>query len=283
MSELNKYDIFISYRRTDESGKISGRDQARLISKQLELEGYHPFFDYSEIKDLQFDKVIIPAIENSKIFILVITKDSLKRCVNEDDWVRREIETAIKAGCKIINVAPENTFNGWPDTLPESIHEIKTIHISDIHFGALFEMSIDRIIDERIASVVPRPHIKNKTNDLCSQFNRFAIDIFQLTIKFREAVNSGENVDNEYFIGIQDLVKKVYTISELSKHHNNGLYEKSKSIVDHYNLFIESLRKQFTSDRESKEFILYAQKSSLNFTKFVDTVTKAIDSSNMQL
>ena len=62
--EKNSYDIFISYRRLDEQGNISGRDQARLIAKQLELEGYHPFFDYSEIKDNEFDKVIIPDVES---------------------------------------------------------------------------------------------------------------------------------------------------------------------------------------------------------------------------
>ena len=66
-----KYDIFISYRRLDEQGNISGRDQARFIAKQLELEGYYPFFDYSEFKDNEFDKVIIPAVENYKVFILI--------------------------------------------------------------------------------------------------------------------------------------------------------------------------------------------------------------------
>ena len=59
MEQNRQYDIFISYRRLDEQGNISGRDQARLIAKQLELDGYHPFFDYSEIKDNEFDKVII--------------------------------------------------------------------------------------------------------------------------------------------------------------------------------------------------------------------------------
>ena len=147
-----KYDIFISYRRFDEQGNISGRDQARLIAKQLELEGFHPFFDYSEIKDNEFDKVIIPAVENCKVFILVLTKDSLNRCKNEDDWVRREIETAIKFGCKIINVSPDNTFSEWPNTLPNTLHGIKNIQISDIHFGSLFELSMKKLIVERIVS-----------------------------------------------------------------------------------------------------------------------------------
>lgn len=150
MEQNRQYDIFISYRRLDEQGNISGRDQARLIAKQLELEGYHPFFDYSEIKDNEFDKVIIPAVENCKVFILVLTKDALNRCKNGDDWVRREIETAIKSGSKVINVSPDNSFNGWPDTMPESLYGIKNIQISDIHFGSLFELSIKKLTEERI-------------------------------------------------------------------------------------------------------------------------------------
>lgn len=146
-----QYDVFISYRRLDENGNISGRDQARLIAKQLELEGYHPFFDYSEIKDNEFDKVIIPAIEKCKVFILVLTKDSLNRCKNDEDWVRREIETAITTGCKIINVTPDNAFNGWPTNLPSSLSKIKNIQISEIHMGSLFELSVKKMINDRIA------------------------------------------------------------------------------------------------------------------------------------
>lgn len=146
------YDIFISYRRLDVQGNISGRDQARLIAKQLELEGFRSFFDYSEIKDNEFDKVIIPAVENCKVFILVLTKDALCRCKNEDDWVRREIETAINSHCKIINVSPDNSFNGWPNTLPESLVSIKNIQISEISMGSLFELSVKKLINERIIS-----------------------------------------------------------------------------------------------------------------------------------
>lgn len=150
------YDIFISYRRLDAQGNINGRDQARLIAKQLQLEGYRAFFDYSEVRDDAFDKVIIPAVKKCKIFILVLTKDALNRCANEDDWVRKEIETAISSGCKIINVTPENTFNGWPSNLPSSLEKLKTIQISLIEFGQLFEVSIEKLINDRISRLVDK-------------------------------------------------------------------------------------------------------------------------------
>lgn len=180
MKKDKTYDIFISYRRLDERGNISGRDQARLIAKQLELEGYHPFFDYSEIKDNEFDKIIIPAVEKCKIFIIVLTKDSLNRCKNDDDWVRREIETAIKTGCKIINLSPDNTFDGWPKTLPQSLGKIKNIQISDIHFGSLFELSIKKLIDDRIKpGLLSSKHCDTEEHLQCIEDDNEFVDSFE--------------------------------------------------------------------------------------------------------
>ena len=271
------YDIFISYRRLDEHGNISGRDQARLIAKQLQLEGYRAFFDYSEIRDDEFDKVIIPAVENCKVFFLVLTKDALNRCVNNDDWVRKEIETAISSGCKIVNITPDNTFNGWPSNLPSTLEKIKKIQISDIQFGQLFEVSIKKLIEDRIERVVARHDLPRSTDSILSQFNSLTNSLYSLTIKYRDAINQGENVDNDYFMEIQGLVKKVYSISEICRVNDKRLFVKSKSIVDQYNLFIEALRRQFTSERRSEEYNSYAAKSSESFARFVDVVIKVID------
>ena len=183
-----KYDIFISYRRLDENGNISGRDQARLIAKQLELEGFHPFFDYSEIKDNEFDKVIIPAIEKCEVFILVLTKDSLNRCMNDEDWVRREIETAISTRCKIINVTPDNAFNGWPTNLPSSLSKIKNIQISEIHMGSLFELSMKKMIDERII-IKLQNNIQDKKENSTNKF----VNVHQKSEWLDDALKSNEN------------------------------------------------------------------------------------------
>ena len=174
------YDIFISYRRLDEQGNISGRDQAHLIAKQLELVGYHPFFDYSEITDDVFAEVILPAVKTSKVFILVLTKNALDRCKNEDDWVRREIETAINSGNKIINVSPDNTFNRFPDNLPKSLERIKGILISEINFGQLFDSSMAELIDQRIAPKIGRP--KKKIVSLYYAIAAFLLPFFFMLI-----------------------------------------------------------------------------------------------------
>ena len=146
-----EYDIFISYRRVDSEGRTSGRDIARTIKLELEKRGYKVFFDYSEIKDGDFEDIILPSVRSSSIFILVLSKDALVRCTNEGDWVRREIAIAIESGCQIIPVSPDNAFNGWPSALPAELMPLTRIDISEVAMGKLFEKSIDKLEEDRIS------------------------------------------------------------------------------------------------------------------------------------
>ena len=168
---MTKYDVFVSYRRVDSEGRTSGRDIARTIKLELEKRGYRVFFDYSEIKDNEFENSILPSIRNSKVFIIVLSLDALLRCVNEEDWVRRDIETAINVGCKIIPVSPDGAFNGWPANLPDTILPITKQQISDISMGSLFEKSIEKLIEERLDDAIKNKHARKEDinlNDLKS-------------------------------------------------------------------------------------------------------------------
>ena len=161
------YDIFISYRRLDSDGNISGRDIAHAIQLELkrrpanEPQHYEVFFDYHEIREGDFSKTIIPAIKGCKVFILVLSKDALLRCSNEDDWVRREIATALESGCKIVNVTPidplnpTNTFSGWPSNLPDELLPITKIDVAEIIIGKNFEKSIDKLEEDCIKPAIP--------------------------------------------------------------------------------------------------------------------------------
>ena len=167
--EMNsKYDIFISYRRVDSEGRTSGRDIARTIKLELEKRGYKVFFDYSEIRDNEFENVILPAIHNSAVFIVVLSKDALLRCSNENDWVRREIETALNCGCKVIPVSPDGAFDGWSTELPDLIIELTRQQVSDISMGSLFEKSIDKLEEERIKDYVKKKCSNKEDFDLQS-------------------------------------------------------------------------------------------------------------------
>ena len=96
-----KYDIFISYRRE------KGEDRARLINKKLKEMGYKVFFDHDAVLRGQFETIIKTAIEDSKVFLLFLSEDCLKRCAEKDDFVRKEIEHAKYCQRVILPVFPQ--------------------------------------------------------------------------------------------------------------------------------------------------------------------------------
>ena len=146
-----KYDVFISYRHEDSLGR-SNVANARQIKQALEGPPYHyiVFFDYSECTDDYFSEIILPAIRTCDFFVLVLTKDSLLRCKNEGDWVRREIEEAIASGVKIIPVSPDKECDSFPEELPQHIKEkFKYLQITTIHTDAMFDYCIKFLVEKR--------------------------------------------------------------------------------------------------------------------------------------
>ena len=154
---MEKYDIFLSYRRD------GGRDVARPIKLELEKHGYNVFLDFDELKDGSFNQKIKDAISEAPIFIVILSSHALDRCINEDDWVRQEIEYAIIQRRHIIPINPDLTFEGFPKNLPQHIKDGLGCHqYSDILFGQLFEDSIRKMVRERIVPYVPVPRKKQR-------------------------------------------------------------------------------------------------------------------------
>lgn len=144
-----KYDIFISYRRD------GGAQYARNLQLMLEKKGYKVFLDYDELKDEEFSPQIEAAIRNSTIYIIVLTKESMARCANEGDWVRREIEIALDNGNKIIPVNPDGTFDGIPNDVPQNIKDaIGLRQYSEINFGQSLNATVDLMVKNRIKPYV---------------------------------------------------------------------------------------------------------------------------------
>ncbi|MFR9642058.1 MAG: toll/interleukin-1 receptor domain-containing protein [Rikenellaceae bacterium] len=151
------YDIFISYRRE------GGRDCARLIQQSLMVYGYRVFFDFDSLRDGVFNKQILSAIAEAPIFLLVLSKGSMQRCANADDWVRTEIETALKHKRKIIPLDIDRLFDGYPSELTADATSLGSIlgnlQYSEMNMGQHFNASMSALINERIAPTVapPRP------------------------------------------------------------------------------------------------------------------------------
>lgn len=139
------YDIFISYRRD------GGKEYARTLKPELEKRGYRVFLDYDELNDGVFDQRIKNAINNSSVFLLILSKGSLDRCANDGDWVREEILHALKCSCHIIPVEFDKSFRKIPETIPSDISAIVGAHSwAQIDTESLFQESIDKMVQNRI-------------------------------------------------------------------------------------------------------------------------------------
>ena len=142
----HKYDIFISYRRD------GGAQYARILQLMLIQRGYKVFLDYDELTDGVFSDKIRAAIKEAPVFMLVLSGGSMIRCANEGDWVREEITLAVKQGKHIIPVNPDNSFDGFPDGMPEELKEAVGSHQhSEISFGQALGATIDLMIKNRLA------------------------------------------------------------------------------------------------------------------------------------
>lgn len=149
-----KYDIFISYRRD------GGDKYARTIQQALEKQ-FRVFLDFDELEDGVFDQRIIDAISESPVFLLILSKGSLDRCVDEKDWVRQEIMQAVKSGCHIVPVTIiGDNFNGLPHELPEELRRAVGSHqFSQLHMETLFKESMAKLVKTRIAPYINKEQV----------------------------------------------------------------------------------------------------------------------------
>lgn len=131
------YTIFISYRW------IGAFETASLIAEKLRNAGYKVFLDVESLRSGKFNEQLYAVIEQCTDFILVLPKDGLERCTNEEDWIRLEVLCAMQHNKNIIPVM----LNGftWPRTMPtglEGLNEYQGIAAGGREY---FDASIDRL------------------------------------------------------------------------------------------------------------------------------------------
>lgn len=118
------YDIFISYRRKGAGAGVAGELQAKL-----ENLGCKVFLDVDEIGSGQFPVQIEHAIEECKDFLLVLSPGTLDHCIDEEDWVRREILQAQSLNKNIIGVGLPGFNMPEAGTLPAPLESVTTIQV----------------------------------------------------------------------------------------------------------------------------------------------------------
>lgn len=133
-----RYDIFISYRR-------SSFDTANLIATKLSVAGYNVFIDIETLRSGKFNEKLFEVIEGCTDFILVLPQNALNRCVNDDDWVRKEVEHALKHNKNIIPIMLRG-FE-WPDAkiLPLAMQELPNYNAITATDPNVFAENMERL------------------------------------------------------------------------------------------------------------------------------------------
>lgn len=121
--------IFISYRREDATGK------ARQLHENLERHFGEDstFLDADMEGGLRFKQIIKNALDSCEVFLAIIgpnwlttrDKNNVRRLDREDDWVRFEIEAALKReNILVIPVLVENAKPPRSDELPKPLESL---------------------------------------------------------------------------------------------------------------------------------------------------------------
>lgn len=131
---MNKpYDVFISYRRE------GGQATALLLYETLLRAGYRVAYDLETLRSGPFPEALYQIIENCKDVVVVLNPGALDRCVNEDDWLRKEVACAIRAKRNIVPILLRNfefpaSFDAYPDIAPLAVQhgvEASMAHFND--------------------------------------------------------------------------------------------------------------------------------------------------------
>ena len=142
-SHRKKYDAFISYRRS------TGSQLASLLKVHLQVRGVSVFLDVAELGSGKFDEALLKTITQSHNMIIVLSTESLKRCIGDarvQDWVHKELACALENGVHIVPVMSEQFI--WPkeSELPEDIRPIcKMNGVRWIHDYQ--DASVDKVVN----------------------------------------------------------------------------------------------------------------------------------------
>lgn len=131
---MKKTEVFISYRRE------GGEFVAKKLRDVLVKAHYHAFMDIEGLGSGNFNDALLNAIDNSKDYVLILSENSLNRCENEDDWVRREIEYARSKNKKFVLLQDKKFV--FPENLPESCSFLKDEEMIRIEYEKLDDIPL---------------------------------------------------------------------------------------------------------------------------------------------
>jgi hypothetical protein len=120
-----KMSVFISYRRS--ASNILAQSLAAELEKHIEGE---VFLDRTGLGAGAFPESLDEALKRCQIVVLLVGPGTLDtpRLFQENDWVRRELRTALISQKPILQVAEDQTEFAHKYMLPDDLEGLKKMH-----------------------------------------------------------------------------------------------------------------------------------------------------------
>jgi DNA-binding response OmpR family regulator len=154
--QIEQKSVFISYRRS------TTMHLARLVFQELKTHNYNVFLDVDTLDNGVFDRILLSQIVARAHFILVLSSGALARCVEEGDWLRREIEEAIGSARNIVplldvgfNIEEEKLY--LPEPIRTELFRRNAVPYSHDYPEAAFEKMRRFLKEPRYVDLVPTP------------------------------------------------------------------------------------------------------------------------------
>ena len=140
--------VIISYRR-----EVS-QYMALMLWQNLTERDIDVFYDLESIRVGDFSEVILGQIRARPYVVLVLAKGSLDRCIDEDDWVRREIEEALRLDRVLVPVyTPDFDFGDIELYLPRRTAEALINTSMLVIQPSYFKEAIAKLADEYLVPI----------------------------------------------------------------------------------------------------------------------------------
>ena len=183
-------DVFISYRR------LGGADFCGRLFDRLISDHYSAFYDKESLKTGKFNEQIYKKIEKCNNFVVILPKNGLDRCIDDNDLLRKEISRAIKLEKNIIPIFLKDFV--FPNTLPDDIASLKDYQ------GIIYDSTTSRF-DEMFSTLTSYLVDENKANLLTTRRQGFS-NIYYIQNGVSEREKKRIKADRETCREVEDKI-----------------------------------------------------------------------------
>ncbi len=234
MAQQPSNSVFISYRR-EATGPL-----VRLIYRQLSENDIDVFYDIEAITVGQFGAIILSAIAARPYFMPVFTPGTLKRCLDPNDWMRREIEHALSLNRAFVPLyVPKFRFSDLNRYLPHIAETIRAFNMVKlpIHEMQYFDYALHELAKNYLKPITlnvspPTPEfvleITQMKKEVATEPGVTKLQFSAMTY-FIRAVARNDNSDKE----IADYTEAIRLIPDFPEaYHNRASARKMRGGLD---------------------------------------------------